>query len=336
MRPSFLPRLINDPFDDPGLYIPFLREGRALLFDLGDNSTLSHRDLLKVGQVFVTHTHMDHFIGFDRLLRVMLGRQKELQLFGPEGFMDNVEAKLGGYAWNLVGNNAYPLVLQIAEVASGRIKSRRYRCRDRFLPAGDPAESSFDGTLLAEPALTLSAAVLDHRIPCLGLALEERFHIHILKDRLAAIGAKPGPWLGQFKAAVYGGLSPDTVFQVPWAAGGGKTRFTLDALQNKIARITPGQKIAYIADAAYTPENQKRIVSLAKDADHLFIEAAFLEEDCAAAEEKAHLTTRQAGQIARRCRARRMTIFHFSPRYRGREDQLYREAEEEFAGGPAS
>ncbi|MCF8049852.1 MAG: ribonuclease Z [Desulfobacterales bacterium] len=332
MRPSFLPRLINDPFKDPGLYIPFLLKGRAMLFDLGENSTLSPRDLLKVSHVFVTHTHMDHFIGFDRMLRLMLGRQKDLHLFGPEGFMDNVEGKLGGYAWNLVGNDAYPLVLKVTEVSAGRMKSRRYQCRDRFRPAGDPTESSFARTLLAEPSLTVSASVLDHRIPCLGLALKERFHIHILKDRVASMGAAPGPWLGQFKAAVYGGRAPDTVFQVPRAGGSGETRFTLEALQKQIARITPGQKIAYITDTAYTPENQQRIVSLAEDADHLFIEAAFLEEDRAAAEEKAHLTARQAGRIARLSRARRMTIFHFSPRYRGREDQLYREAEEAFSG----
>jgi ribonuclease Z len=150
------------------------------------------------------------------------------------------------------------------------------------------------------------------------------------------MGAAPGPWLGRFKAAVYGGLAPDTVFQVPRADGSGETRLTLDALQQQIARISPGQKIAYITDAAYTPENQRRIVSLAQDADHLFIEAAFLEEDRAAAEEKAHLTARQAGEIARLSRARQMTIFHFSPRYRGREDQLYREAEDAFAGGQAS
>ncbi len=336
MRPSFLPRLVNDPFKDPGLYIPFLLRGRALLFDLGDNSTLSHRDLLKVSHVFVSHTHMDHFIGFDRLLRVMLGRQKELHLFGPEGFMDNVEGKLRGYAWNLLGNDAYPLVLKITEVTTDRVKSRRYRCRNRFRPDGDPVESGFGRALLAEPALTVSATVLDHRIPCLGLALKERFHIHILKDRVAAMGAAPGPWLGQFKAAVYGGLAPDTVFQVPRTGGSGKARFTLDALQKQITRISPGQKITYITDAQYTPANRQRIVSLAEDADHLFIEAAFLEEDSAAAEEKSHLTARQAGEIARLSRARRMTIFHFSPRYRGREEQLYREAEEEFAGGPAA
>ena len=92
MRPTFSPRLINNPFDDPGLYIPFLYRNRAMLFDLGDLSGLTSRDLLKVSHVFVTHTHMDHFIGFDTLLRRLMGRAKTLHLYGPHGFLQNGKA----------------------------------------------------------------------------------------------------------------------------------------------------------------------------------------------------------------------------------------------------
>ena len=98
MRPSFLPRLVNRPFDDPGLFIPFLFEKRAILFDLGDIYSLSAKEILKTSHVFITHTHMDHFFGFDRLLRLFLGRDQHLFLYGPEGFLKNVEGKLAAYS----------------------------------------------------------------------------------------------------------------------------------------------------------------------------------------------------------------------------------------------
>ncbi|MDH3877602.1 MAG: ribonuclease Z, partial [Desulfobacterales bacterium] len=116
MRPRFHPRLINGPFEDPGLYIPFLFENRAIIFDLGDTLPLSARELLKISHAFITHTHVDHFIGFDRVLRISLGREKNLHLYGPPGFFKNMEGKLAAYSWNLVKNYPYRLGLQLTEV----------------------------------------------------------------------------------------------------------------------------------------------------------------------------------------------------------------------------
>lgn len=79
MRHLFEPRLVNDSFGDPGLYVDFRDERRALLFDLGDIAVLPPRKLLRVSHVFVSHTHMDHLIGFDRLSRVSVGRANAVQ-----------------------------------------------------------------------------------------------------------------------------------------------------------------------------------------------------------------------------------------------------------------
>jgi ribonuclease Z len=40
------------------------------------------------------------------------------------------------------------------------------------------------------------------------------------------------------------------------------------------------------------------------------------------------LTAREAGEIAALTGARRFTVFHFSPRYMGRDEELVREARE--------
>ena len=91
MNPSFSSYLVNDVFGDPGVYVEIRWSRRALLFDLGQNDALEPTRLLRATDIFISHTHMDHFIGFDAVLRVALGRGKTLRLFGPPGLIDNVQ-----------------------------------------------------------------------------------------------------------------------------------------------------------------------------------------------------------------------------------------------------
>ncbi|MEA3279446.1 MAG: ribonuclease Z [Thermodesulfobacteriota bacterium] len=337
MRPSFHPRLINGPFDDPGLFIPFLFENRAVIFDLGDIYSLSSRDVLKISHAFITHTHMDHFIGFDNLLRLFLGREKNLYIYGPEGFLKNVEGKLAGYTWNLVDNFNNRFILHVTEVRPESLITRQYMCKNRFIPATETVEQPFNGILLKEPALSFSSLILDHSIPCLGFSLKERFHVNIIKDRVIELGLEIGPWLREFKQALFNHNDPDSKFEVRFGRERVKTKsFILDDLARQIAIITPGQKITYIADVGYSELNRKKIVNFAKDSDQLFIEAAFLEKDSDIARNKYHLTARQAGSIAGMAGVKQFTLFHFSPRYAGQEEFLYKEAMVAYKKGNSS
>jgi ribonuclease Z len=336
MRPSFHPRLINDPFSDPGLFVPFVFERRALLFDLGDLSNLSARDLLKVSHVFVTHTHMDHFIGFDTLLRLLLGRDKEIYLFGPSPFFQKVEAKLGGYTWNLIENYENILSINVTEITGGKGFVQRYESRNRFRHAEAPQEFTFDGNLLSEPSFSVDAALFDHKVDCLGLTLKENFSINIIKEGLRELELPVGPWLAEFKRAIYERYDPGQEFRVFWQDKDRKTGeryFALGELKEKIARISPGQKITYITDIIGSPENIAKAVNLAMDSNHLFIEAPFLDNERDMARKKYHLTAKEAGLIAARARVKELTLFHFSPRYFNREKELFQEAMAAFRSG---
>ena len=313
MRPSLLPRLINGPFEDPVLFIRFLFEKRAILFDLGDIGNLSTRDILKTSHVFVSHAHMDHFVGFDRLLRVFLGRDKKLHIFGPLGIIQNVAGKLSGYQWNLVEHFTHSFSLEVTEISNDVMKSRTFRCQDRFEAHQDRPDCDFSTCVLREPAFSVQVAVLDHRIPCLALCIEETFHINIKKDALVALDLIPGPWIQMLKQALYRNLPPDTPIDIP--NNGGSRQHPVGPLSQKIATISPGQKIAYITDIAFSPENINKVKELAAGCDQLYIEAAFLDQDSSIAQAKYHLTARQAGRIAAMLAAKKVIPFHYSPRY---------------------
>ena len=87
-----------------------------------------------------------------------------------------------------------------------------------------------------------------------------------------------------------------------------------------------------MTDVLHHEENARRIAALAADADLLFIECVFLDEDREHAARKCHLTARQAGAIARAARAKQVVPFHFSPRYADREHDLREELEAARAG----
>lgn len=329
MRSSFHPRLINPPFDDPGLFVRLLFSKRAFLFDLGDLRALSNRDLLKVSHAFVSHTHVDHFIGFDHLLRLHLGREKTLHLFGPPGFLANLRGKLSGYTWNLVDNYPGKLLIRATEIHPDHRLTQSYHCDSRFAPDAPPETAPAYDCCYRESALTVHALPLDHDIPCLGFRLAENFHVNVRKDRLDEMGLTVGPWISRFKAALFEGKTADT--PVTADAKNGPVTLPLGELSERTALITPGQIIAYVTDVRFTGENAEKILRLAKDADHLFIEAPFLHEDAAMADQKRHLTARQAGMLAGMAGAKQFTIFHFSPRYEDAEARLYAEADVAYA-----
>ena len=96
MKSTFQAHLVNPPYGDPALYVRLRWQGQAVLFDLGRIDRLDGSSLLRLTHVFVSHTHMDHFIGFDRLLRVFLARAARLHLYGPPGIIDNVRGSFQG------------------------------------------------------------------------------------------------------------------------------------------------------------------------------------------------------------------------------------------------
>ncbi|MBA4393842.1 MAG: ribonuclease Z [Desulfobacca sp.] len=329
MNPMFHPHLVNGPLGDPAVYIDMKFAKRAILFDMGEIRSLSSRKILRVSHVFISHTHLDHFVGFDHLLRICLGRDKVIHLFGPPNFLDQLRHKLSAYTWNLVENYPYSLDLIVREVHPDHMITARLSSSTAFKIEFNKEVTSFNGLLHEEASFLVRAVFLDHKIPCLAFVLEERSHLNILKIELEKMGLTKGPWLRQLKEAIWRGEKDSTMIRASGLENGeGKERpLSLETLRKFLIRITPGQKIGYVTDTIYTVKTQEAIKKLVTGSDYLFIETAFLEEDVQRANEKYHLTARQAGMLAGEAGVKRMIPFHVSPKYSSNPALVIQEAQ---------
>ena len=333
MRPLLHPNLVNGRSGDPALYIETLFEKRAIMFDLGDISPLSPRKIQRLEHVFVSHTHIDHFIGFDRLLRVLVGREKTISLYGPNGFIEQVQHKLLAYRWNLIDRFMFDLVFIVTEIdAAFATRTARLRLKNAFAIEAADDGRLIDGVLYSEPTFRVTTTVLEHRTPCLGFAIEEGAHVNVWKNRLSELGLPVGPWLRELKRAVIEKREDNYPIHVGFRSktSNGPTML-LEELSSAVT-VTPGQKIGYVTDVADTLANRQAIIRLVDNADLLFIEAVFAKADAVLAAERAHLTTTAAGSIAREAAVRRVEPFHFSPRYSGQEGRLLNEVLLAFGG----
>ncbi len=77
-------------------------KGRALLFGLRRSAAPESGQIMDISDVFVTHMHIDHFIGFDTVIRTILHRERRSVFMALPGFTDCIEGKLKGYTWNLI------------------------------------------------------------------------------------------------------------------------------------------------------------------------------------------------------------------------------------------
>lgn len=338
MNPSFSSFLVNDVFGDPGVYVEVRWSKRALLFDLGHNDGLGATRLLRANDIFISHTHVDHFIGFDSVLRVALGRGKTVRLFGPPGLINNVQGKLQGYTWNLV--DGYPLILDVREFHPQEIRRALFRATDGFRRDEQPSvplmpeHTTGQFTVLNDPMFTINAVPLDHRIPSFAYSLEEPFHINVNKQKLHEADLPVGSWLKDVKQHIWQGRPDEfrftaTLYDEHHCE---KRELILGEIKERFCTISRGQKIVYVVDARFDEENEAKIIALARGADVFYCESPFLDVDAEKARSRYHLTARQAGLMAHRAQVRNLVVFHFSPRYTGQGEALAREAMEAFQG----
>jgi ribonuclease Z len=244
--------------------------------------------------------------------------------------IERVEHKIRAYTWNLLGGYAAGVSLVVTEVGEdGPAARARFALAEGFArePLPPPDDRS---ALVDEENLRVTAVTLDHGIPCLGYAIEEKARVNVWKNRLAEMGLESGPWLRGLKTLALTEAPDATLVVAPGPDG--ERRLPLGLLRERVLTVARGRKLAYVTDIAWTRGNVERVCRLAQGAWLLAIEATFLDRDRERAAARRHLTARQAGTLARLAGAERVLPFHFSPRHAEEEAALRAELEAAYAG----
>jgi ribonuclease Z len=155
------------------------------------------------------------------------------------------------------------------------------------------------GVVLEAPGFRLVARPLDHRVETYGYRLEEPDGQRMLPDRLAALGVA-GPDVGR--------LQREGALRI-----GART-----VRLEEVSEPRRGQVFAFVMDT----RRCAAALDLAGAADLLVCEATFLDRDAELADRYAHLTARQAAELARAAGARRLVLTHFSQRYADTAEHL--------------
>jgi ribonuclease Z len=317
----------NGLFGDPALGIWVKNGNDGVLMDCGDLSRFSTQQLLKVRAIFLSHCHMDHFFGFDAFLRVHIGVEKTVTLFGPPDTSARLLGKLQGYTWNLVEGDNTQFIAVDLDLAARKKTTTHFHSADRFHPSGVFSEN-WDPTqpIYSTEDYFVKTTLLDHRTPSLAYAIEEQLTYALNIKRTLELGIQTGPWIHELKKNFF----RETI-ELPLIDGTLKI-FNTTALRSEIFSQKPQQKIAYVTDGAAHTNNHQALKSLILNADLLFAETCFLPEDQKLADKTKHFTTEFIAQLAQEAGVKKLVPFHFSKRYKSRPEDLLNSISHSFKG----
>jgi len=140
----------------------------------------------------------------------------------------------------------------------------------------------------------LEAIPLKHGMPCLGFRFREKDRRRVDMASLKKKGVKPGPVIKNLQEG------KDIIIN-------GKKFKAKD-----YTTLVPGKIVSFVTDTLACAE----AVKAAKDADILFCESTYLDDMKEQAHERKHMTAKEAAMIAKKARAKKLVLVHFSQRYK--------------------
>ena len=311
-------QLVNGSIGDPVLYLDYPGSDNAILFDGGENCALTKQQLADLEAVFVTHHHIDHFIGLDRIVRANLDTDKTLHIYGPVNTIRKVYDRVKSYE-----HPFFPfmqLVMEIHELNGTTETIGRIECKKKFAPPELETRPWAGPVCYENEHLQVEAVAVEHTVPCLAFALVERTGFHPDPEKLAKGMLRNGPWIQETLRLLRNEAPATTMLDIQ--AG----RFPLSALAEQYFTKSEGARVAYITDTFWAESIRADLVKLARGAWRLYCDSFYAKAQTKEANKHKHMQAPQSGELAKTAKVEQLVLIHFSSRYVGKYEMLIEEA----------
>jgi ribonuclease Z len=301
-------QILGGPGRDNALHVT-VDSGQSLdrlLFDCGQGVLRRFlvSEIRAIDHVFFSHFHMDHVAGFDSFFRCTFDNAAKVNcLWGPPQTIELMHHRFRGFLWNLHEHRS--AAWEVREIHPAEVRAARFELAEAFAQAHDISTSPYDKIVLDADHFQVEAITLDHRTPCLAYLIREKPRLNVDASRMAALGWKPGPWVGQLKTAT----DPSAVIVV---AG---TPHTAGELAKILIVESPGESAAYLTDFLLDEAASQTLGTRLRGVGTLFCESQYRAADHGLATANHHMTSTQAATLALGAGARRLVLFHLSERY---------------------
>ena len=164
------------------------------------------------------------------------------------------------------------------------------------------------GKFLETKNFYLEAKPMQHKIPCNAYSFVKKGQIRIDKEKLKKSKIPEGPILQKLKQ------------------GKDITYKNKKYLAKNLTYSEEGKKITIIMDTLFND----KIIPFAKNSDILISEATFSDDLKTQAEEHKHMTIKQAAEVAKKSKSKKLILTHISQRYENKSKKVLEEAKKIF------
>jgi len=322
LEPTFFSGLL----DDPVLYLFIRPLGRGILLDCGRIHHLAKRVMKSLSALFISHAHMDHFMGIDTFVRSVHVSPRTVDIYGPPGLADKMACKLAGYVWNLT--EAYWCTFRVHEVFVDRIETALFPGPEGFIRQHREVLSRQDRTIYQNQNIKVEAEECDHKIPSLIFKVFERPSFQVDEEKLVRAGLVRGDWLRTLQKNLHGSNQRNVPLRVLWQRKDGIVEETVEDQQRLYESIRgerPEASIGYITDIGFNTKNIEKIFNLMKGVTLLVCECSFLKQEKEKARISAHLCSDDVNFLIDKLRPSFFLPMHLSKSYIHTWEKLYDE-----------